>query len=54
MDVKCKLMDDEAIKGVTVVSRPEFGADQDYDVRRLIFSTADKIGDSPYFPSYVC
>ena len=45
MDAKCKSMNDEAIKGVASVCRSEFDADHEYDVRRLIFSTADKIGD---------
>ena len=45
MDAKCKSMDDEAIKGVASVCRLEFDADHEYDIRRLRFSTADKIGD---------
>ena len=45
MDAKCKSMNDEAIKVVTIVCRSEFDADHKYDVRRFIFSTADKIGD---------
>ena len=49
MDAKCKSMDDEAIKGVASVYKLEFDADHEYYVRRLIFSTANKIGDSAYF-----
>ena len=45
MDAKCKSMDDEAIKGVPGVCRSEFDADHKYDLRRLIFSMADKVGD---------
>ena len=45
MDAKCKSMNDEAIKGVTSVCKLEFDADHEYDIRRLIFSTVDKIGD---------
>ena len=45
MDAKCKSMNNEAIKGVASLCRSEFDADHEYDVRRLIFSTADKIGD---------
>ena len=45
MDAKCKSMNDEAIESVAGVYRSEFDADHKYDIRRLIFSRADKIGD---------
>ena len=45
MDAKGKSMDDEVIKGVAGFCRLEFDADHEYDVRCLIFSTAEKIAD---------
>ena len=45
MDAKFKLMNNEVIKGVASVCRSEFDADHEYDIPRLIFLTADKIGD---------